>query len=123
MAGQIDPVNKVGAYELPEGLLALDGPVTRPAPGTLPIRGDLAHIALADRYLVAHYVVPQVYNIGPADADLKLTANREAKTVATLPAGSSFEVLDHAGAWSWGCVGPEGPTGYVLTAQLATSDQ
>ncbi|MGB3377998.1 hypothetical protein [Allopontixanthobacter sediminis] len=119
MAGQIDPVNMVGDYELPEGLLTLDGPVVRPAPGTLPLRGDLAHIALADRYLVAHYVVPQLYRIGAADAALKLTASADARTVATLPAGSSFEVLDHAGAWSWGCVGPDGPTGYVPTAQLA----
>lgn len=123
MAGQIDPVKMVGTYELPKGLISLDGPITRPAPGTLPIRGDLAHIALADRYLVAHYVVPQAYNIGSADADLKLTANPDAQTIAVLPAGSPFEVLDHAGAWSWGCVGPEGPTGYIPTARLAASDQ
>jgi len=119
MAGQIDPVKMVGAYELPEGLLTLHGPVVRPAPGTLPLRGDLAHIALADRYLVAHYVVPQVYRVGAADALLKLTASDDAETVTTLAAGSSFEVLDHAGAWTWGCVGPEGPSGYVPTAQLA----
>jgi hypothetical protein len=123
MAGHIDPVKKVGAYDLPKGLLALDGPIARPAPGTLPIRGDLAHIALARRYLVAHYVVPQVYRIGPEDTELKLTANPESETVTMLPAGSAFEILDHAGAWSWGCVGPEGPTGYVLSAQLAEWDQ
>lgn len=123
MAGRIDPVNKVGTYELPEGLLALDGPVTRPAPGTLPIRGDLAHIALANKYLVAHYVVPQIYKIGPADAELKLTAAGDADTIAVLPAGSSFEILDHAGAWTWGCVGPEGPSGYIPTGQLAASSQ
>ncbi len=123
MAGQIDPVNKLGAYELPKGLLALDGPVTRPLPGTLPIRGDLAHIALANRYLVAHYVVPQISKVGAGDAELKLTATDDAKTIAVLPAGSSFEVLDHAGAWTWGCVGPKGPTGYIPTGQLAPSDQ
>ncbi len=123
MAGQIDPVNKVGAYELPQGLLALDGPIARPRPGTLPVRGDLAHIALADRYLVAHYVVPRNCHIGPADTELKLTANPDAETIARLPAGSALEVLDNAGAWSWGCVGPQGPTGYVLTASLAISDQ
>lgn len=123
MAGRIDPVTKAGSYQLPRGLLALDGPVVRPAPGTLPLRGDLAHIALADRYLVAHYVVPQLCAIGPADAALKLTDDEAAPTIALLPAASSFEVLDHVGAWSWGCIGPAGPTGYVLTAQLAASDQ
>lgn len=116
-------MNKVGAYKLPKGLLALDGPIVRPAPGTLPIRGDLAHIALADRYLVAHYVVPQLQAIGSADVDLKLSANAAADTLCTLAAGSAFEVLDHAGAWSWGCVGPDGPTGYILTDQLAISDR
>jgi hypothetical protein len=40
-----------------------------------------------------------------------------------LAPGSAFEVLDHAGAWSWGCVGPDGPTGYILTEHLAPTDQ
>jgi hypothetical protein len=38
----------VTEYPLPQGQLSLAGPVDRPAVGTLPIRGDLAHIALAD---------------------------------------------------------------------------
>ena len=31
-------------YTVPEGPLGLLGPVEKPAPGTLPLRGDLAHI-------------------------------------------------------------------------------
>lgn len=116
-------MSKAGAYPLPEGLLALDGPVVRPEPGTLPIRGDLAHIALARRFLVAHYVVPQLYNIGTADAPLKLLPRDDSETVATLAAGSAFEVLDQAGSWAWGCVGPDGPTGYVPLDQLAGDGQ
>lgn len=116
-------MSKAGTYEAPKGLLALDGPIVRPAPGTLPLRGDLAHIALADKYLVAHYVVPQLQAIGSADAALKLQPNDDADTITTLAADSVFEVLDHAGAWSWGCVGPDGPTGYLLTDQLAKSGQ
>lgn len=116
-------MSKIGAYNLPESLLALDGPIARPAPGTLPLRGDLAHIALADRYLVPHYVVPQIHAIGTADVALKLNASADAETISTLPAGSVFEVLDHAGAWSWGCVTADGPTGYILTKHLAAEDQ
>lgn len=114
-------MSKTGAYELPAGLLALDGPVTRPAPGTLPIRGDLAHIALANRFLVAHYVVPQVYTLGAADADLKLQPRADADTITTIRAGSAFEVLDLAGSWAWGCIGPDGPTGYVPIDQFIPS--
>lgn len=109
-------------YELPTGDLGLKGPVDRPAPGTLPLRGDLAHIALADRYLVPHYVVPQLFSVTTA-TELKLTADGDAETVATLAAGSTFEVLDYVGDWYWGCVSVDGPTGYVpndaLTPQNA----
>lgn len=120
--GQSEQVTKVGDYELPKGLIGLDGPVVRPAPGTLPLRGDLAHIALASRYLVPHYVVPQMRTIGDAEVALKRQSNETSDTVTILAAGSVFELLDHVGAWSWGCVGPDGPTGYILTAQLAKSD-
>ncbi|MXP13459.1 hypothetical protein GRI44_01650 [Altererythrobacter confluentis] len=120
-------MNKAGTYELPEGLLALDGPVVRPKPGTLPIRGDLAHIALADKFLVAHYVVPQTRPIGGADVELKLAPRDDAETVTTLAAGSYFEVMDFTGtgaaAWAWGCCGPDGPTGYVPASTLAAPQQ
>ena len=61
-------------YSLPEGVVGLNGPVDKPAPGTLPLRGDLAHIALAQTYLAAHYVIPQPRAIGSepvTDADLR----------------------------------------------------
>ena len=34
-------------YSVPGGNIGLKGPVAKPAPGTVPLRGDLAHIALA----------------------------------------------------------------------------
>jgi hypothetical protein len=109
----------IGAYDLPDGELSLSGPVDRPAPGTLPIRGDLAHIALASRYLVAHYVVPQPREISGAGAPLQLQPNDEAEPVTLLDPGTAFEALDYAGEWCWGCCGPDGPTGYLRTALLA----
>jgi hypothetical protein len=63
-------VTESATYPIPQGQLSLSGPVARPAVGTLPIRGDLAHIALASRYLCAHYVVPHLRVVGAAGADL-----------------------------------------------------
>ena len=41
-------MTEAGAYPIPEGQLSLAGPVARPAVGTVPIRGDLAHIDWSD---------------------------------------------------------------------------
>jgi hypothetical protein len=112
-------VNKTGDYEIPEGQLSLSGPVARPATGTLPIRGDLAHIALADHYLCAHYVVPQPGNVGAEAAILLCNPREGSDPVTTLAPGTAIEALDYAGDWCWACCGPEGPTGYLLTTQLA----
>ena len=90
-----------------------------PAAGTLPVRGDLAHIAMADRYLVPHYVVPHRYTTGPDGAQLLLTADAASQVLVDLAPGAAFEVLDLAGEWYWGCVGPEGPSGYIAKSQLA----
>lgn len=104
-------------YQVPEGQLSLSGPVVRPDNSSLPIRGDLAHIALADQYLVASYVVP-MGRVLASKADL-LAAPREGSDVtAALAAGTRFEVLDCAGKWAWGCLGPQGPSGYVPLASL-----
>ncbi len=105
-------------YQVPERQLALSGPVARPEHTGLPIRGDLAHIALADHYLVANYVVPmdRVLN---SDATLHSLPRADAEAVARLSAGTRFELLDIAGAWAWGCLGPQGPAGYVPLAALA----
>ena len=112
-------MSKKLGYEAPGGPLVLGGPVDRPEPGTLPVRGDLAHIALADRYLVPHYAVPNERCVGPQDAALHLGPDKDAQIVSQLTAGSCFEALDYAGDWCWGCLGPDGPTGWVETRLLA----
>ena len=106
-------------YSLPDGIVGLKGPVARPAPGTLPLRGDMAHVALAGRYLAAHYVIPLVRRIGDAPVTLKLAMRDDADEGATLAAGQDVELLDCAGDWAWIACGPEGPSGYVALAALA----
>lgn len=125
IAGQVDDgvmVSQAEApalYAVPAEPLRLSGPVARPAPGTLPLRGDLAHVALATRYLVQNYVNPARREIGPQSVPLRLQPSDNADTVVQLNAASSVEKLDEVGEWAWVCQGPEGPTGYLRLAELA----
>lgn len=106
-------------YAVPEGVLGLKGPVERPAPGSLPLRGDLAHMALAGTHLAAHYVIPQVRTVGAEGAGLRLAPRDDTEAFAMLAAGSRFELLDVAGEWVWGCPGPQGPAGWCRPSELA----
>ncbi|MEM9501327.1 MAG: hypothetical protein AAF941_05720 [Pseudomonadota bacterium] len=100
-------------YALPGGVLGLKGPVEKPAPGTLPLRGDLAHIALANTHLAAHYVIPQLQTVGESGVDVLETTRDDSAIVTRFAAGTQVEVLDVAGTWIWGCLGPDGPSGYM----------
>lgn len=120
--GHTVSVSKASEYTVPTDGVGLKGPMARPEPGTVPLRGDLAHIALARTYLVPHYVVPQIHTIGANGAEMKLADNPQSETLMTLDAGARFEVLDLAGDWYWGCVGPEGPSGYIPKSALAAQE-
>jgi hypothetical protein len=100
-----------------KGPYALAGPAYKPEPGRLPLRGDLAHIALAGKYFVPHYAVPQPRSVMPGGAPLYASTDK-AEELCTLMEGDSFEVLDIAGGWAWGCISPEGPVGYVRLDRL-----
>ena len=100
-------------YKVPGGVLGLMGPVEKPAPGTLPLRGDLAHIALAGVHLAAHYVIPHVLTVGPDGANVLENSREDAPVVTRFEPGTKVEVLDVAGEWVWGCLGPDGPSGYM----------
>ena len=109
-------------YSLPETKVGLTGKVEKVEPGTLPLRGDLAHVALANRYLAAHYVIPLCRRIGEADTTLKVAMRDDAEDGATFGAGETVELLDCAGDWAWITRGPEGPSGYVRLDALAPSE-
>lgn len=100
-----------------QGPFALAGPVARPD-GSMPLRGDLAHIGLAGKYFVPHYAVPQPRTVLPGGAPLLANNDGGAEELCTLMEGDSFEVLDVIGAWAWGCLSLEGPVGYVLLDRL-----
>lgn len=101
-----------------QGPFTLAGPVARPDSRRLPLRGDLAHIGLAGKHFVPHYAVPQPRTVMPGGAALLAEAEVGAEELCTLMEGDSFEVLDVAGAWAWGCLSLEGPVGYVHLDRL-----
>lgn len=98
--------------DLAERLLALSGPSVAAEPGHLPVRGDLAHIKLAGRCFVPHYAVPMLHRV-KTKAELRAQDRGDAEVIAQLPAGARFEVLDIAGAWTWGQLEGDGLVGYV----------
>ena len=106
-------------YEVPDGPLRLAGPIARPEPGALPLRGDLAHIALAGTHLAAHYVVPHNRTVAADGTEMHLASRDDSDVIRTLDAGTEVEVLDVASEWLWICLGPQGPAGYIKADCLA----
>jgi hypothetical protein len=82
----------------------MPGPMKITDPARTPVRGDLAHIALAGRYFVPHYAVPMSRQIAGSGAALRSNARTDAETLAQLAAGTTFDVLDIAGKTAWGQV-------------------
>lgn len=110
------------SYKVPTGKLGLKGPVAKPAPGTLPLRGDLAHIALAGTHLAAHYVIPGRASVRAASTNMRALARDGSDVMMQLEKGAVLEVLDMGDQWVWCCLGPEGPSGYVHTDCLDLGD-
>ncbi len=102
----------------PNGPYILSGPVGKPDGSTLPLRGDLAHIALAGQYFVPHYAVPQPRAISAGGAMLYAANRDDSEALCQLAQGTTFEVLDIGGGWAWGCVAGHGPVGYVALDRL-----
>lgn len=102
---------------------ALSGPMKIADPARTPVRGDLAHIALAGRYFVPHYAVPATNRVIAGGAALLASSRSDAEVLSALAAGSRFDVLDVAGDTAWGqCVassgGDNGLVGYVAMDRL-----
>lgn len=101
-----------------KGPYVLAGRAERPDPRRVPLRGDLAHIALAGRHFVPHYAVPQPRSVMPGGAALLTATGEGGEELCTLMEGDSFEVLDVSGSYAWGCLGLDGPVGYVHLDRL-----
>ncbi len=96
--------------QIPKGQLALAGPAAKLDAAHWPVRGDLAHVALAGRCFVPHYAVPMPHVLG-ADAMLRVAGHDDAEVLERLAGATRFDVLDMAGGWCWGIVASDGPSG------------
>lgn len=107
---------------LPAGQLSLSGPAEVLDAAHWPVRGDLAHIALAGRCFVPHYAVPMPHRVRDdapgGGASLRRAPKDGAEELILLPKGAPFDVLDMAGGWCWGQAGEGGFVGYIRQAEL-----
>lgn len=110
MTSQSFPQNETASF-------ALAGPSRHAPSATLPVRGDLAHIRLAGEVFVPHYAVPMPHTVIAA-AQLVATPIAGAEELARVEPGTRFDVLDIAGSWAWGCIGGDGPVGYLPLAAI-----
>jgi len=79
--------------DVPLGPYALSGPVSKPDPRTVPLRGDIAHVALAGRYFVPHYVVPRQMMVGDMGADV-IRVERPGGNMFAASHNPKFDVLN-----------------------------
>jgi hypothetical protein len=112
------PAESIEVESVLRGPFVLSGRVEKPDPSTTPIRGDLAHIALAGQYFVPHYVVPLQRMICDTGAILHSGANATSDPIDQLAPGVRFDLLDIEGDWAWGCVPQNGTVGYVRADEL-----
>lgn len=102
---------------IPVGQLGLSGPSEALDAAHWPVRGDLAHIALAGRCFVPHYAVPMPHRLLGA-APLRRAGRDAAEVLTDLAEGAVFDVLDMSGGWCWGQAGAGGFVGYIRQEQL-----
>ncbi len=106
-------LNDFADITVPGTSFSLAGPSGTLRGDRLPVRGDLAHIRLAGKIFVPHYVVPMAHVLGGAGAVLRSAGKPDAEALAELPGGTVFNLLDLSGGWAWGQVGEDGLVGYV----------
>ncbi len=120
--GATEGLTDIAAMTTPGVSYSLSGPSEKHDPAHLPVRGDLAHIRLAGKVFVPHYVVPLPHRVNGAGTQVLSAARADAEVLAVLPTGTGFQVLDLAGTWAWGQVGEadaeDGLVGYVPAEAL-----
>lgn len=88
--------------------LVLAGPSVTLDPLHRPVRGDLAHIALAGKVFVPHYAVPMPHAIAAPGATLRKAGNADGEAIVDLAAGVNSGGMDsaHSACISGTCLCP-----------------
>ena len=80
-------------------------------------RQDLADVALAGQVVASHYARP-VMRVLRRDTVLRSAPDVDSETLAEIPEGAPFELLDSRGGWVWGYAGPDRLVGYLKEEAL-----
>jgi hypothetical protein len=86
----------------------------------MPVRGDLAHIRMAGKVFVPHYIVPMPRRVVAGGGALLKAAKGE--KIATLAGGAAFDVLDISSDFAWGECGDGGAIGYIALNELESGE-
>ncbi len=101
----------------PRKSFALSGPTVSLDPKYNAVRPDLADLRLAEYVFAPHYAAPIAMIVHEAAA-MRDAAGEAGTIVATLAAGTGFDMLDVSGGYAWGVCEASGLVGYVARAAL-----
>lgn len=117
MANSDDSSAENTAAAPPRKQFRLEGPTVTLEPGRFAVRRDLAEIAVADRVFAQHYAEPMAVAARRA-TNIYARPDTSSDTVADLPPGGIFYLLDLGQNWAWGRSDRPGTTGYVDAGAL-----
>ncbi len=75
-------------------------------------------MALAGRVIASHYAEPVERHLAAA-AELKAAPSEQSESIAQLPSGERFALLDDSLGWAWGYAGDERRVGYLRSKALS----
>jgi cell wall-associated NlpC family hydrolase len=87
------------------------------------VRGDLADVALADRWFAPHYAAPVIRSVIVARVAVREKPVADATMVSELLVGEGFALLDQSGGWAWGYCAHDHYVGYIEADALGKAKQ
>jgi cell wall-associated NlpC family hydrolase len=100
---------------------SLKGPSVTLDPRINAVRGDLADVALADRWFAPHYAEPILRSVSVERLAVHETPDASSTMVSELLLGEGFDLLDVSGGWAWGYCAHDHYVGYVAADALSKS--
>jgi cell wall-associated NlpC family hydrolase len=102
----------------PRSSFALKGRSVALDPRINAVRGDLADVALADRWFAPHYAAPVMRTVVTERVAIREKPSADATMVSELLKGEGFALLDMSGGWAWGYCAHDHYVGYLEGTSL-----